>query len=83
MLLKLLLQAISIVFFSVILVTQNFDLLLLAFALIVLLFILVGYEELKAKKNLGNRLTMLRYIKKALLSQGGSSKTNIIFNLLL
>ena len=57
--LKVLLQVSSLIFCSVILVSRNFDLFPYAFGLIVLLFILLGYEEIKVKKNLGNGLTIL------------------------
>lgn len=57
--LKVFLQVVSLVLFSFILVSQRFDLLLYAFGIVVLLYMVLGYEELTAKKNLGNGLTIL------------------------
>lgn len=57
--LKVFLQVVSLTFFSFILVSQNFDLLFYAFGVMVLLYIVLGYEELKVKKNLGNGIAIL------------------------
>ena len=56
---KTFLQVVSLVFLTFILVSKNFDLMLYVYGLLVLLFILLGYEEIKMKKNLGNGLTIL------------------------
>ena len=56
---KVLLQVLVLVFLRVILVTQKFDLLPYAYGLLIIFFILLGFEEIKFKKNLANGLTVL------------------------
>ena len=58
-LIKVLLQVIVLVFLTVILVTQKFNLLPYAFGLLIIFFILSGFEEIKLKTNLANGLTIL------------------------
>ena len=57
--LKVFLQIVSLTFFTFILVSQNFDLMIYALGIMVLLFIVLGYEELKVKKNVGNGIAIL------------------------
>lgn len=56
---KVFLQVLVLVFLTVILVTQKFNLLPYAFALLIIFFIFLGFEEIKLKKNLANGLTVL------------------------
>ena len=58
-LIKVLLQVIVLVFLTVILVTQKFNLLPYAFGLLIIFFTLLGFEEVKLKTNLANGLTIL------------------------
>ena len=56
---KVFLQVVGLVFLTVILVTQKFNLLPYAIALLIIFFIFLGFEEIKLKKNLANGLTVL------------------------
>jgi hypothetical protein len=56
---KVFLQVVVLVFLTVILVTQKFNLLPYAFGLVTIFFILLGFEEIKLKKNSANGLTLL------------------------
>lgn len=57
--LKVFLQIVSLTFFTVILVSENFDLMIYALGIMVLLFTVLGYEELNVKKNVGNGIAIL------------------------
>lgn len=56
---KVFLQVVVLFFLTGILVTQKFNLLPYAFGLLIIFFILLGFEEIKLKKNLANGLTVL------------------------
>lgn len=57
--LKVFLQIVSLTFFTVILVSENFDLMIYALGIMALLFTVLGYEELNVKKNVGNGIAIL------------------------
>ena len=56
---KVFLQVVVLVFLTGILVTQKFNLLPYSFGLLIIFFILLGFEEIKLKKNLANGLTVI------------------------
>lgn len=56
---KVFLQVVCLVFLTVILVSQKFSLLPYAFVLLIIFLTLLGYEEIKIKKNSANGLTIL------------------------
>lgn len=53
------LQIVSLTFFTVILVSESFDLMIYALGIMALLFTVLGYEELNVKKNVGNGIAIL------------------------
>lgn len=56
---KIFLQVVSLVILAAILLSQKFNLMPYAFGLLIILFTLSGYEQIKFKKNLANGLTIL------------------------
>ncbi len=59
---KIGLRVVALVLIAFTWVSKNMDLMVYVFGLLALLFIIMGYEEIKMKKNLGNGLTLFSVV---------------------
>ncbi len=59
---KIGLRVVALVLIAFTWVSKNIDLMVYVFGLLALLFIIMGYEEIKMKKNLGNGLTLFSVV---------------------